>query len=61
MLPPSLAEQLHFSVPDTATLVAPSDGVGEDGVVGAGVALVVKLHVELCVDLPLPLYTITFQ
>ena len=61
MLPPSLAEQLHFSVPDTATLVAPSDGVGDDGVVGAGVAFVVKFHVVLCADFPLPLYTMTFQ
>ena len=55
MLPPSLGEQLHDNVPDTATLVAPLDGLGDDGVVGAGVALVVKFHVELCVDFPLPL------
>ena len=61
MLPPSLGEQLHDNVPDTATLVAPSDGLGDDGVVGAANSLVVKLHVGLCVDFPLPLYAMSFQ
>ena len=64
MLPPSLGEQLHDNVPDTATLVAPLDGDGDDGVVGAETVeefVVVKLHVGLCVDLPLPLYAMSFQ
>jgi hypothetical protein len=34
LLPPSFGDVLHFSVPDTATFVAPLDGFGEDGVVG---------------------------
>ena len=55
MLPPSLGEQLQDSVPDTATLVAPLDGDGDDGVEGAATSFVVKLHTGPCVDLPLPL------
>ena len=55
LLPPSFGDVLQESVPDTATFVAPSDGDGDDGVVGAGVSLVVKFHVELCADFPLPL------
>ena len=58
MLPPSLGEQLHFSVPDVPTFIAPLEGDGDDGVVGAETVeefVVVKLHVGLCVDLPLPL------
>ena len=61
LLPPSFGDVLQENVPDTATFVDPLDGDGDDGVVGAGVSLVVKFHVELCVDFPLPLYTMTFQ
>ena len=61
LLPPSFGAVLHDSVPETATFVAPLDGDGDDGVVGAGVSFVVKFHVVLCADFPLPLYTMTFQ
>ena len=34
MLPPSFAAVFHENVPDVATFEEPSDGEGEEGVVG---------------------------
>ena len=55
LLPPSFGAVLHDSVPETATFVAPLDGDGDDGVVGAGVSFVVKYHFAPWVDPPLRL------
>ena len=55
LLPPSFGDVLHDSVPETATFVAPLDGDGDVGVVGAAAALVVKFHFAPWVDPPLRL------
>ena len=40
MLPPSLAEHDQLNVPDVATFVAPLEGDGEEGDVGAAADIV---------------------